>query len=144
MGEFPNHQGDANPYLTSQTAYDLAAFCTGVPGAPRVEIMSGAPFACAILSEFAPTINHLVASHVEESNFVEPSKSKQLGDEDVTRDRRKGMAAALDILASLVPLGLQGNIKTRNPESALSFSTRPPDVIEEIKERCVNNFRAPA
>lgn len=127
--------------MNPQIAYDLAALCTGVPGGSRVEIVGEAPYALAVTAEFSPKVNRLVAAHVERSEFVQPSKPEQLGEEVIVRDRRKGMTAALNILASLVSPELGDHIKMRNPESVLSFSVRSPKLVKEIKERYVNSVR---
>lgn len=116
-------------------AHDLAALCTSVPGEPHVEILPGAPFAVSVIEEGASKVNHLLAAHVEQSEFVAPNLPPLLGDTDAASYKRKSMKLALDNLASLARSDAQAELRQRNPESVLSFSLRRPEVVEMIRER---------
>lgn len=109
-------------------AQKLASVYTGVPGGARVEILHGAPYGMCTISEFAPRVNRLVASHVEEAHLATP---KSVATE--RPDKRRIMKNAFGILAQAATPGVRAQLTTRDCDSVLSFALRPPEVVEEIR-----------
>lgn len=113
-------------------AYEMASSFRGVPfGGPRVEILQGAPYGMTVLSHFAPKVNRIIATHVEQVALASSPAQRPIS------SRSKVMRAALDILSDVSGPKWRHQVSEKNPNSVLSFSLRPPEVIDRAYERYV-------
>lgn len=141
-------------YTPPQMAYDMAATFTGIPHSgdtgAHVEIISGAPYGMAVLSECAGRVNRLLAAQVEHvvvSDSTRERSNSWFGDRRVTPpplaiSREDSMKEAFQRLIKLAgpPTANALGLTSRNPQSVLSFSLRPREVIEEGYKRSVNTL----
>ncbi|KAF8314972.1 hypothetical protein DL93DRAFT_2167010 [Clavulina sp. PMI_390] len=132
-------QGDQSPIFDIAAARDFASHYPNSDS--RVHVLAGGSPAEILGSpKFARAIHRLVVAHIENSAFVPSSPSgrppspmlNKLSAEEV---RARAMQEAMDRYISVAPDWLKNELRARDPQSVLSFSHRPAEVIQELHER---------
>lgn len=132
-------------YTPPDMAYDMAATFTGLPvGNAQVEIIRGAPYGMAILSEYACPVNRLLAAQVEhvvlsDPSTLRPPKNGLKNKMTTSAGRKEGMKEAFRNLVRLAgPKATETlGLVSRDSSSVLSFSLRPREVEEDAYQRLV-------